>query len=142
MVYQGCFKSLIVFFVLVWASVSQASGENQSAVSQLPPSDSDRALLQHIVMIWFKPEITESQIEQVVAATRTLQSIPGVVSVSAGRAIASDRPMVDDSFDVGVTMVFDNAADMKAYVSHEAHKAFLKTYIAGKTRRVVIYDYQ
>lgn len=75
-----------------------------------------------------------------VAATRTLQSIPEVVNVSAGRAIASDRFMVDDSFDVGVTMVFDNAADMKAYVSHETDKKFLKTYIAGKTRCVVIYD--
>ena len=52
MVYQEYFKSLIVFIVLVWASVSQASGENQS---QLPPSDSDFGLLQHVVMIWFKP---------------------------------------------------------------------------------------
>ncbi|MFC3151254.1 Dabb family protein [Litoribrevibacter euphylliae] len=98
--------------------------------------------VQHVVLLWFKPEISENYIHEVSENTQSLLNIPGIQTLHTGRAITSDRPMVDDSFDLGVTMTFDSVASMQSYVSHPEHKAFLKRYIIGKTEKLVIYDYQ
>ncbi|GLQ30197.1 Dabb family protein [Litoribrevibacter albus] len=114
---------------------------NQTSVERAPKEEM-KGRVQHVVLIWFKSDVSEQYIKKVTDETKQLTHIPGVITVNAGQAIPSDRPMVDDSFDLGVTMTFDSVADMKAYVNHPEHKAFLKRYIMGKVEKLSIFDFQ
>jgi heme-degrading monooxygenase HmoA len=98
--------------------------------------------VQHVVVLWFKSDLPERYVSEVADRTSELASIPGIRSIKTGKPIASDRPMVDDSFDLAVTMTFDSEEAMQRYVAHPEHKAFLKRYIIGKTERILIYDYR
>ena len=64
--------------------------------------------IQHVVLVWFNDDVSEQHIQQVIEESYALQqSIPQIRSVRIGRAIDSDRKMVDDSFDIGLVMSFD-----------------------------------
>jgi hypothetical protein len=102
---------------------------------------SQQGEVQHVVLVWFKQGIQDSYIDLVSEETKRLFDIPGVETLHVGRAIESERPMVDDSFDLGVTMTFESEAAMQRYISHPKHKAFLEKYIRGKAEQVRIYDY-
>jgi len=47
---------------------------------------------------------------------------------------------VDDSFDLGIVMTFDSAPEMRAYLVHPRHKAFVQNHIEGRVQRLLVYD--
>lgn len=95
----------------------------------------------HIVMIWFPDDTTAQQIDRVIMETRKLSSIPGVSNLKVGRAIASERDIVDDSFDIGISMQFPDTEAMNTYINHPKHIAFVNQYIKGQVRKLRIYDF-
>ncbi len=95
----------------------------------------------HVVFIWLKAPDDGGQIDQLVTATRDLQRIPGVREVRVGRAVPSGRQAVDDSFDVGLYLVFDSRADLDAYQHHPLHQAAVRNTLAPLAARYLIYDF-
>ena len=95
----------------------------------------------HIVLVWFPPGTPADQIETVIQQSRALAGIKGVSSLKVGKAIASDRAIVDDSFDIGISMQFDSVEAMNRYLVHPQHKAFVSTYIKGKASKLLVYDF-
>lgn len=98
------------------------------------------ATVNHVVLVWFKDSVSASEIINIRTHSLALQSIPGVLSIQAGSAILSERPIVDDSFDLGLVMTFDSAEAMHEYLIHPRHKAFVNRYIKGKVKRLQVYD--
>ena len=77
-------------------------------------------MIRHVVMLKFKPEISQEQRlklrEMSVAA---LGQIPGVKNVITGQALDIEgRPV----YDAGVFIDFDDEAKLKAYLEHPVHK--------------------
>ena len=98
--------------------------------------------IQHVVLVWFNEDVSEQHIQQVIEESYALQqSIPQIRSVRIGRAIESDRKMVDDSFDIGLVMSFDTLQDLRDYEQHPEHKAFLARYVKGRVAKLLIYDF-
>ncbi len=98
--------------------------------------------VQHVVMVWFKEDVTEQQIEEVIAQSYRLpQQIPLIKSIHVGRAIPSERKIVDDSFDIGLVMNFSSREDMQAYVNHPLHKQFVSQYVKGRVSKLQVYDF-
>ena len=64
---------------------------------------------------------------------------PGVASVFAGEARPSDRDVVDDSFSVGTTIVFESSAAEVAWQTEPIHDE-LKRLFFPLVERVVVYD--
>lgn len=110
-----------------------------SACANTPLQTSDN--INHIVMVWYKDSVTTKQQETIKKETRKLKDIPGIVSLDLGNAIPSKRPIVDDSFDLGIVMTFKNEADMNAYLKHSQHQAFVKEHIKGKVEKLLVYDF-
>lgn len=101
-----------------------------------------QATLQHVVIVWLKAEYqTPEYLQRLNAETAKLAKLPGVLALNQGAAIASERPMVDDSFDYAVLMTFASPEDMVAYTSHPLHRAFIRNFIAGKVTKLTIYDF-
>ena len=67
--------------------------------------------------------------------------IPEIQSLSLGRAISSERKIVDDSFDLGLRLEFANQNDMETYLTHPKHIAFVDTFVKPKLAKLLVYDF-
>ena len=96
--------------------------------------------VQHIVLCWLKePGNTEAR-QKLIDASYKLISLPGVVNVLAGPPLPSERPVVDDSFDVGIIMVLENSDALQQYLENPVHKKAIAEVLSPLTERILIYD--
>jgi len=105
-----------------------------------PPES--KSTINHLVLVWFKDSASKTEIAQVRAHSLALRSIPGLLAIQAGSAVPSKRPIVDDSFDLGLVMSFASIEAMNAYLVHPRHKAFVEKHIKGRVERLLVYDIQ
>jgi hypothetical protein len=94
----------------------------------------------HIVLCWLKDPGNGQHIETLIDQTRSFSSRPGVVSVAAGTSLASDRPVVDDTFDVGIIMTFESEEALAAYLADPEHRKATEEVMRPLVERLVIYD--
>ena len=95
----------------------------------------------HVVLCWLKEPGNASHRQSIIATTKTLREIPGVLEIRVGETIPSERKIVDDSFDVCITMAFAGTDDMARYVSHPLHKKAMKEIFGPLVQRFVVYDF-
>ncbi len=98
--------------------------------------------VRHVVLVWLKEPGNPAHRRTVVEVARALADLPGVVSVDAGPVVSSDRPIVDDSFDVGICFRFESVAAMRRYVTHPRHVRLVKERLRPIVRRLRVYDFQ
>ena len=118
----------IIFFVSLF---SCATGYENKSENQLI----------HIVLIWLNEPGNEIHIKKIVNATQKLKEIDEIKELRIGRSIPSNRKIVDDSFDIGLYMIFDNEEAMQRYLVHPKHKSAVKMIIMPLARQIRVYDY-
>ncbi len=98
-------------------------------------------MLSHIVIFWLKPELTKDQIIEFRTGLEALKGIESARGVYIGiPAPTKQRPVIDSTYSVGLTVLFDSIEGHDAYQVHRLHQEFLGKY-ASFWSRVVIYDY-
>lgn len=95
----------------------------------------------HVVMVWLKQPGNEQQRAAFIKASEQLNSLPGIVNRHVGVVVSSDRSIVDDTFDVAVTVTMESPMALKKYLNHPKHKKILREKIKPLTNRVVVYDF-
>ena len=110
-------------------------------VRLLPPPEPAIPRLHHVVVCWLKQPGDAAARRRIIEASEALAEIPGVLQVSAGEPIESDRPIVDDSFDVAITITFASQAAFDAYLAHPDHRRANAEVLAPLVERVVVYDF-
>lgn len=110
--------------------------------SQMPTTAAIDGRINHIVLIWLKDTGNPEQRHQIIEATRTLEQLPGIISVRVGKVIPSERKIVDDSFDIGVHMLFADRQSMERYSTHPEHQRILNQIVMPLTERLLIYDFE
>ena len=106
---------------------------------QLQPSQHS---VQHVVLAWAKPGTPDSTIDRIIKETRELQKIPGIERLYVGRAIPSERKIVDSSYDIGIVMSFPDVETMNRYINHPQHVDFVNRYVKPHVNRIIVYDIQ
>jgi len=96
----------------------------------------------HSVYFWFQPDAPPAA----VAATRQdchdlLAQIPTVRQLWTGRPANTPRDVVDNSYTLGLTVAFDDAAGHDVYQVHALHLEFIARN-KQHWQRVQVYDYQ
>jgi len=95
----------------------------------------------HVVVAWLKqPGNTEAQ-QALIDGTKSLRDIPGVITVSAGRTFASERAVVDDSFDIALTIVLKDQAALATYQNHPIHNKVKNEILKPLVARYIVYNY-
>lgn len=94
----------------------------------------------HVVLMWQKRPGNTADRQALLSACSDLRVIPGIKFLDAGTALASDRPVVDDSFDVGLTVRFDSAQSLHAYETDPRHVKKVNEVLKPLTRKIVVYD--
>jgi hypothetical protein len=98
-------------------------------------------MLIHTVYFYHKPGTPENAVAQLEADARELLSaVPSVRQLWAGRPAQTPREVVDNSYAVGLTVVFDDRAGHDEYQVHPLHLEFIER---NKLHweRVQIYDF-
>lgn len=96
-------------------------------------------MLVHSVFFWLKPELTEVERAAFRAGVESLKGISAVEAVYIGTPAPTDRPVIDRSYDLGLTVLMKDMAAHDAYQVDPLHTAFVQQF-SGHWQRVVIYD--
>ena len=95
----------------------------------------------HTVHFWLRHDLSDERRQGFVAALKGLAESPNVASCRVGVPAGTDRPVVDNSFDIQLLCVFDSKDKHDAYQSpsDELHAAFINEF-KDCWARVLIYD--
>lgn len=95
----------------------------------------------HTVFFWLKDELSEAQKKSFIEGVETLKNIQPNVSILTGTPASTNRPVIDTSYDYGLTCIFESRADHDIYQEDPVHQKFLEEH-AGDWQKVVIYDFK
>lgn len=97
-------------------------------------------MLIHTVLFWLKPELTVAQRAEFRRGVDSLAGVRHAAAVYVGApAATADRPVVDKSFDVALTVVCRDVAAHDAYQGDPIHRAFVEKF-GGWWSRLQIFD--
>lgn len=95
----------------------------------------------HTVFFWMNPTVSDTDRKQLVGdCHRYLGECPTVRQIWAGPPAQTPREVVDNSYDVGLTVVFDDKAGHDAYQEAPLHLEFIARN-KQHWKRVQIYDF-
>lgn len=97
--------------------------------------------VEHVVLVWLKKPGDAAERAKVISSAKMFQAeIQEIQHLSVGTALPSDRPVVDDSFDVGIVMRFANPADLATYEKHPVHVKAVKEVLQPIAKKLLVYD--
>jgi D-alanyl-D-alanine dipeptidase len=97
--------------------------------------------IQHVVLLWLQRPGNAQDRHAIIRATKEMQTSTGLIrSFRSGRPVPSQRPVVDDTFDLALVMEFDNRHALAAFENHPVHLAAKKKFLQPLARKVRIYD--
>jgi len=99
-------------------------------------------MFSHIVIFWTDPAIPTAADELIDSAEKYLRAIPGVLSFHIGRMATSQRPVVDQTYQVALNLVFPDKKTQDDYQAHPMHIEFVEKVFKRVCKRVVVYDFE
>jgi hypothetical protein len=99
-------------------------------------------MFSHVVIFWTNPENPNAANELIEGANRYLKPIPGVLSFHIGRMAESHRPVVDQTYQVALNLIFPNKKAQDDYQIHPMHIDFVEKVFKRVCKRVVVYDFE
>jgi hypothetical protein len=96
----------------------------------------------HVVLFWLREDAPAHAAQQIIDDCRgLLAQIPQARHVWAGSPAMTPRPVVDNSYHVGLCVVVDDRAGHDAYQMHPLHQQFIARNKDLWTR-VQVYDFE
>jgi|ERR1043165_3590842 hypothetical protein len=96
----------------------------------------------HTVYFWLKDGVVNTARQKLIAdCYKYLKPIPTVRQLWAGAPAMTPRDVVDNSYQVGLTVVLDDEAGHDIYQKHAMHLDFIAQN-KDHWRRVQVYDFK
>ncbi len=124
----------------IWLLLFAVSAAGSCPVLAAEP-DRDAAVV-HVVLVWLKEPGNPEHRQRIIEISREFETIPGVIDVSVGEVVLSDRPIVDDSFDVGLYLTFSSVDAMNTYLADDRHQQALREVFRPLSERYIVYDFE
>jgi hypothetical protein len=99
-------------------------------------------MFSHVVIFWTKPDRPNAADDLIAGAKRYLQPIPGVIQFHMGRMARSERPVVDQTYQVALNIIFPDKQTQDDYQVHPLHVEFVEKVFKPNCARVVVYDFE
>ena len=99
-------------------------------------------MFSHVVIFWTDPAKQNAPDELMAGIHRYLKNIPGVQHFHAGKMASSHRPVVDQSYQVALNLVFADKKTQDNYQVHPQHIEFVEKVFKPLCRKVVVYDFE
>jgi hypothetical protein len=104
-------------------------------------SKNGNLMFSHIVIFWTDPAIPNAADELVAGAVKYLKDIPGVQHFHVGKMASSQRPVVDQSYQVALNLGFPDQKTQDDYQVHPRHVEFVEKVFKPLCTKVLIYDF-
>jgi hypothetical protein len=98
-------------------------------------------MFSHVVIFWTQPGDPRAVDELVAGAEKYLRNIPGLLHYHVGRMVPSHRPVVDQSYQVALNLVFADKQAQDDYQAHPSHVEFVEQVFKPLCDRVLVYDF-
>jgi hypothetical protein len=102
----------------------------------------ERFMFSHIVIFWTDPNNSSAADELISGANKLLKTIPDVTQLQAGKMSPSHRPVVEQSYQVALNLIFTSKQAEQAYQIHPQHVEFVEQFVKPLVKKVVIYDFE
>jgi hypothetical protein len=99
-------------------------------------------MFSHVVIFWTDPNDPQSADKLMAGAEQYLRPIPGVKVFHIGRMVKSHRPVVEQSYQVALNLVFENKQAQDEYQVHPMHVEFVEKVFKKVCNRCVVYDFE
>lgn len=106
------------------------------------PSVRLRAMFSHVVIFWINPADAQTADKLIAGAEKYLRPIPGIVTFHIGRMVGSHRPVVDQTYQVALNVIFDSKKAQDDYQVHPLHIDFVEKVLKPISKKVVVYDFE
>lgn len=112
------------------------------ATTHPTPKSGSSGKLNHIGLIWLKnPGNTADQAKIIAAAHEFAREIPEVQFLSVGKSVPKGSPLMDTTFDICLTMQFDDQAALERYARHPIHEKAAKEVFLPLSQKIIFYDF-
>lgn len=101
-----------------------------------------RAMFSHIVVFWTDPAQPNAADELIAGANKYLKAIPGVLQFHVGKMSPSPRPVVDQTYQVALNLIFPSKLAEADYQAHPQHLEFVAQCVKPFVKKVVGYDFE
>src|SRR5437016_11416921 len=99
-------------------------------------------MFSHIVIFWTDPNNPKAADELIAGANKYLKPIPGALHFHVGKMAPSQRPVVDQSYQVALTISFPDKKAQDDYQAHPLHVEFIESVFKKVCQRVTVYEFQ
>jgi len=99
-------------------------------------------MFSHVVIFWADPANPNAADELIAGAKKYLAPLPGIVHFHVGKMAPSHRPVVDQSYQVALNVVFDSKQAQDDYQVHPLHLEFVEKVFKPVSKKVVVYDFE
>ena len=96
--------------------------------------------IKHVVLCWLEEPGNAEHRRRVSEVSRELVMIPEVQDLAVGTAVPSERPIVEDTFDIGLVMTFRDEAALNTYLDHPEHVRRVQDTLGPLCARVQVLD--
>ena len=98
----------------------------------------EKFMLTHVVIFRTR---NADKVQLIRDGVETLRAIDGVKFFHCGVPNPSERPVVDDFFDVAIVVAFENGEEgLKRYATHPVHVNFVENYLKPAGGKLLVYD--
>ena len=117
-----------IAFVFAGSLIGTAVAADAVKTTVAAPAESTAAPFVHTVIFHLKKD---APVEKIIEGCHTLTAIPTVRALKAGRPAPTDEStekVVARDYDLGLVVLFEDAAGLKTYLTHPTHLQFVKDY--------------
>ena len=101
-----------------------------------------RRMFSHVVIFWTDPNTPNAADQLIEGANRFLKPIPGTLHFHVGKMVGSHRPVVDQSYQVALNIIFPNKKAQDDYQVHPLHVQFVEGVFKRVCKKLVVYDFE
>ncbi len=98
-------------------------------------------MFSHVVIFWTKNDNPKAIEELIAGAEKYLKPVPGVLHFHVGRMVPSHRPVVDQSYQVALNLIFADKKAQDEYQSHPLHVEFVEKVFKPLCTKVQVFDF-
>ena len=98
-------------------------------------------MFSHVVIFWTDPANPNAADELLAGMEKFLHPIPGALTFHIGKMVSSPRPVVEQSYQVALNLVFADKKAQDDYQVHPMHVEFVNGVFKKTCKKVVVYDF-
>src|SRR4051812_46374824 len=99
-------------------------------------------MFSHVVIFLTDPKKPRAADELIAGARKFFATIPGILQFHVGKMTPSHRPVVEQSYQVALNIVFTDKKAQDVYQDHPDHVQFVEKSFKPNCVKVVIYDFE